>query len=376
MKSLLIIQESLDGGGAERILIEYLNNIDYNQYNVTLLLIFGGGRYVDEINKNVHCLELYGKSIKPKKRVQEVVLYNKCVLTLLAKSILKGKTFDTILSFMEGPSLLVHQVLIGKATHHVTWVHTNIITNPWSERLFSGAVNEAKAYKRMNSIAFVSLQAQKAFVEKYPEVKASLYIINNPIDVERIRCGANEMSITKPDNFTVCSMGRMIEAKRFDRLIDAAKILKDKGCKITYWLCGTGKLEEDIKEQIHANKLEEDFVLFGFQKNPYPYIKASDVFVLTSDTEGFPTVICESMVLGKPIISTDVPGTDELLGASEFGIVCQKTPESVADAILKLYTDNNTLVFFKQKSMEHCKMFNIESTMNKFYHAICNFEQL
>lgn len=373
MKKILIIHESLDGGGAERVLIEYLNYFDYSKFDVTLLILFDGGKYRCEVNSHVRYKTLFPHCLKPRNGIMERLLYNNVFIRIRASMLLNTK-YDTILSFMEGPALLVHNMLLKRGTKHITWVHTNMITNPWSERLFSGAVNEAKAYKRMNSIAFVSLQAQKAFIEKYPEVKASLYIINNPIDVERIRCGANETSITKSNNFTVCSIGRMIEAKRFDRLIDAAKILKDKGCKITYWLCGTGKLEEDIKEQIHANNLEEDFVLFGFQNNPYPYIKESDVFVLTSDTEGFPTVICESMVLGKPIISTDVPGTDELLGDSEYGIVCQKTPESVADAILKMYTDSNTLILYQQKSMEHSKIFNIESTINKFYHTLCNYE--
>lgn len=372
---LLIIQESLDGGGAERILIEYLNNIDYTKYNVSLLLVFGGGRYIAEINKNVHLYEMFSHRVRPKMRIQEVLLLNSFSLAIWSRLILKGRKFDTILSFMEGPALLVHKVLLNYATHHVTWVHTNMITNPWSERIMGGFKKENEAYKCMNDIAFVSAQAKSAFVEKYPDVSAYKAVINNPIDTNRILMGANESIIKTSDCFTVCSIGRMVEAKRFDRLIDAARILKSKGCNIRYWICGIGKLEGQLRNQIHDNNLDNEFVLWGFQKNPYPYLKAADLFVLTSDTEGFPTVICEALVLGKPVISTDVPGTEELLGNSKYGIVCSKNAESVADSILKLYKNKELLSRYSVRALERSSLFDIKSVMDKFYNLIsdgCN----
>lgn len=113
----------------------------------------------------------------------------------------------------------------------------------------------------------------------------------------------------------------------------------------------------------------------GLSKNPYPYLKAADLFVLTSDTEGFPTVICEALVLGKPVISTDVPGTEELLGNSKYGIICSKNAESVADSILKLYKNKELLSRYSVRALERSSLFDIKSVMDKFYNLIsdgCN----
>lgn len=372
MKKLLIIQESLDGGGAERVLIEYLNHIDYTLYDVSLLLVYGEGRYQSEINKNVHCYELYRRWIKPKNRIWESLLYNTKILKCRLRKTIKNNSFDTILSFMEGPALLVHQTIIEHARLNVTMVHTNMITNPWSERILGGKKNENKAYEKMDRISFVSLQAKKAFSEKFPNVHSELIVINNPINAGRIIRSAEEIKIDKQRDFTICSVGRMVEAKRFDRLVDVAKILKDKGYNIKYWICGAGKLEEQFKKQIHDNEMNNEFVLWGFQNNPYPYIKAADMFVLTSDTEGFPTVVCEALVLGKPVISTDVPGIDELLENSKYGVVCSKNIKSVAEAIMKLYDSRELLAKYSKMSLERSSFFDIGHIMEKFYKFVGN----
>lgn len=372
MIRLLIIHESLDGGGAERVLVEYLNNIDYTLFDVSLLLVYGGGRYLSDINKSVHYYHLFKHGQIPKNRLSEFIYLNKYYLKYRIERVLNDNRYDTIVSFMEGVSLLAHYCLLERGTKNVSWVHTNMVTNPWSERFFSGRIKEKNAYKRMQTIVFVSKQTRDAFVEKFPDVKSSLDIINNPIDSNRIIRASLEISVSNNGTFTVICVGRMVEVKRFDRIIAAAKLLKDQGCKIKYWICGDGKLRQNLIDLIDRNGMSDDFVLWGFKNNPYPYMKAADVFVLSSDTEGFPTVICEAMVLGKPVVSTNVPGTDELIGNSEYGFLCDKTAESIADAIFKLYSSADVLAEYHNKSISHSLDFDVSKTMKRFNSIVTN----
>lgn len=369
-KSILIIHESLDGGGAERVLTEYLNNIDYSVYDITLVLLYGGGRYLREINRNVNYVELFPKLLKPKYGFMEKIIYNKFVIRYRILRLIHVRKFDVLLSFMEGPALKIHSYLLDYAIKHVTWVHTNMITNPWSTRYFGSKENEELTYTQMNHIVFVSQLALESFTHKYPGNIVEKRVINNPIDAKRIMDDSELQVIEKGSSFTICSVGRIVDAKRYDRLVEAAVILKNMGCKINYWICGTGKLEHQIKNLIKNKHLEDTFTFWGFQNNPYPYIKSADAFVLCSDSEGFPTVICEAMILGKPIVSTDVAGTDELLGKSEYGIVCNKEAQSLAEAIKLIYKDIKIQSQLSTRAKQKSSMFNISQTLEKFYAVI------
>lgn len=369
MKRILIIQESLNGGGAENVLTELINNIDYNRVDVTLLLINYNGIYTKLINSKIKKLYIYKHQRPLFKRILAHTTLIDCIEKQEIKKIIKEKEFDVIISFMEGITLKYHSYIVTHAPLNITWIHSNLIINSWTSKVFQCYEKELKCYNLMDKIIFVSEQAKESFNRKFQTACTNQYVLYNIINKNKIQLLSNKESINKR-KFTICNVARLAAIKKQDRLIKAIKILIDKGCDIELWILGTGNEFHKLKKLVSELSLTEIVQFKGFQTNPYPYIKASDVFVLSSDTEGYPTVICEALCLGKPIVSTKITGCTELLGDNEYGILTELSEQAIADAIYELYNSKEKILWLQQKAIERSKCFSIENTINEFYNVI------
>lgn len=369
MKRILIIQESLNGGGAENVLTELINNIDYNRVDVTLLLINYNGIYTKLINSKIKKLYIYKHQRPLFKRILAHTTLIDCIEKQEIKKIIKEKEFDVIISFMEGITLKYHSYILNHAPLNITWIHSNLIINSWSSKAFHSSEKELNCYNLMNKIIFVSEQAKEAFNKKFQTTCRDQQILYNIINRNKIQLLSNEKVVNK-HKFTICNVARLAAIKKQDRLIKAIKIVKDKGCDVELWILGIGDELNNLKKLVSKLSLTNTVQFKGFQTNPYPYIKASDIFVLSSDTEGYPTVICEALCLGKPIISTKITGCTELLGNNEYGVLTELNEQAIADAIYELYNSKEKMLFLQQKAIERSKCFSIGNTMNEFYNII------
>lgn len=369
MKNILIIQESLNGGGAEKVLIELLNNIDYSKYQITLLLVYYNGRYIKQVNDNVTIKYIY----KNKRPSIKRILARTPIIDFIEKfeinRVLGNSRFDTIISFMEGITLKYHSHIMNKSLLNISWVHVNLIVNPWSTKIFRNIKNEKNIYKKLDKIVFVSEKVKDAFKQKFQISAPEEKVLYNIINREKIQALSNEKIIDKRC-FTICNVGRLAPIKKQDRLIKAVKLLIEKKCNIELWILGEGKEYNRLQSLISNLRLNQEVHLLGFKSNPYPYIKAADVFVLSSDTEGYPTVVCEALCLGKPIITTRITGCTELLGNNNFGILTDLNEEAIANAIYDLYNSKDKTNYFKQKALERANYFNVEYAINEFYKVI------
>lgn len=369
MKKILIIQESLNGGGAENVLTELVNNIDYNRVDATLLLINYNGIYTEQITPQIKKIYIYKNRRPLFKRILAHIFLIDYIEKIEIRKIIKKKKFDVIISFMEGVALKYHSYILKNAPLNITWVHANLLINPWSSKCFRGCHNELNCYNLMNKIIFVSEQAKEAFNRKFQTTCTDQQVLYNIINRNKIQLLSNKETINKR-KFTICNVARLAAIKKQDRLIKAIKILEDKGCDIELWILGEGDEFLKLKKLVSELSLTKRVQFKGFQTNPYPYIKSSDVFVLSSDTEGYPTVICEALCLGKPIVSTKITGCTELLGDNEYGILTELNEQAIADAIYELYNSTEKMLFLQQKAIERSKCFSIENTMNEFYNII------
>ena len=369
MKSVLIIQESLNGGGAEKVLIDYLNNFNYTKYSITLLLINRHGIYTEQINSNVTIKYIY-KYKRPvlKRLFSKTSLINRIEKKEINK-VLGNDKYDVIISFMEGISLKYHMYVMDRAYLNISWVHSNLYINSWSTKCFHYLKNEENAYKRLDKIIFVSQKAKEAFNQKYNVLTPKKIVLYNIINKNKIISLSNFKEIRK-QKFTICNVGRLSPIKRQDRLIKALKILIEKGCDIDLWIIGTGDEKSKLERLARFLNIENFVHFWGFIVNPYPYIKAADIFVLSSDTEGYPTVICEALCLGKPIVSTKITGCTELLGDSQYGLLTELDEESLAEGIYDLYTSKEKIMYYKNAAIKKSNDFSIENTIKEFYNII------
>ena len=170
----------------------------------------------------------------------------------------------------------------------------------------------------------------------FPESKEKTICINNLIDYKKILANSNdkieEQEINKPNITTFINIGRHEEKqKKLSRIIESAKLLKqdnDTKGRFQIIFVGDGEDTKNYEELIKKYKLENEIILLGRKKNPYPYLKLADCTILTSDYEGCPVVFVESMVLNKPVITTDVSGVDELK-EEHYALITQKDENSI-----------------------------------------------
>ena len=152
-----------------------------------------------------------------------------------------------------------------------------------------------------------------------------------PEEMKRVIAKVAEAEREKPKKrkFTIVAVGRLVEAKRFDRLINVCGMLKQNHYDVDTWIIGEGHLRNELEDQIKELHLQDNVFLLGFKNPPYAYMREADLFVSTSDVEGYPLVVCEAMTLGLPIVATKITGPMELLENNRYGLLVEKKEEDI-----------------------------------------------
>ena len=196
-----------------------------------------------------------------------------------------------------------------------------------------------KKYNKFKHLIFVSKKAEQSFVSVFPKVKGKTIVCNNLVDSKKIEKLSNEPIETQKENITTfLNVGRHDEKeKRLSRIIEVAKKLKENNYKFRILFVGDGKNTEEYKNMVKEYKLEEQIIFVGKKQNPYPYFKISDCVILTSDYEGYPVVFLESMILNKPIITTQVSDYEDIEG--KFGYITTKDIDDIYNKV-KLFIEN------------------------------------
>ena len=216
------------GGGAEKVLIDMLNNFDYSRVDVELLLIWKEGVYLQDVPKGVKVKSVYSKPLS----LREKINYNLFVKfgTLFGyKQSIRAKVlrkYDTIVSFLEGMSLKYHSYIVDRAKKNVSWVHTDLLNNHYTVGRLLSEQLEKQVYEKMDEIVFVSNDAKFQFEKLYTDNKTAKKVILNPINYDYISSYRKEY---KCDNrcFNIVLVGRLESIKAYDRLIRLAKRLKE-----------------------------------------------------------------------------------------------------------------------------------------------------
>lgn len=362
-RKVLFIHETMSGGGAERVFLDLLHHMDYTRYDVSLLLVYATGVYIDQIPGDVRLLYIN----RDKKHPLERVLFRCKPLLDRYQSrhvnrLLGDERYDTIASFMEGPAMLYHSYITWRAHRNVTWIHTDIYHNHWTVRFHGSTARERERYAMMDMVVCVSQGSNDGF-ERLLGKDMPHIIQPNPIDRDTIVAKAGEGAVAT-SRFTVCNVGRLVPEKRQERIIEAAALLRRRGVDIDFWLVGAGHLEQRLKDMAVELGVDDRVKFWGFNTNPYPILSSAHAMLLSSEAEGYPTVVCEALCLGVPVVSTRVAGVDELLG-SGAGIVCDHTVEAIADAIEAFATSPQRLAQCAHEAALRGTEFDINSTIKK-----------
>lgn len=333
MKKILILINNMNGGGAEKLLLQFICFLhEYTNYEIHLLLTYNTGIYLEDIPDYVNKQFIFSK----KDHASEEKIKNEAK-RLSQKYI--HNTYERAIAFLEGSStkLLAYADIPDNLKY--AWVHIDLDKRHYTKSLYRHIQEEKECYCRFNRIATVSKGAYNAFLKVFGiELSSKLQILYNPIDMNNIRKKAQESCIVY-SKFTICSMGRLVTQKGFDRLIQSASQLKNMGYDFNLIILGDGARKDQLFALINDYKLENNVFLYGFIKNPYPYLAASDLYVCSSRTEGYCLAVCEAIALGKPVISTPCTGVPEVFELCNCGDIVSNSTEGITKGIKKCLDD-------------------------------------
>lgn len=369
---ILFIDGPLGGGGAERVLIDILHNIDYDKYEVDLAVICRGGALIDEVPCIVNVIELWGGYTWDYKLAFRLSKWFRCNWLFSQK--MNGKKlrrdYDIEISFLEGMPLKLGALRTTSAKK-ATWVHADLFTHRYEVgQFFFG--EEERDYNRMDIVVNVSKDCENAFLKRFPECTAQMKVIYNPIDRAKIKRMADEYSISKSNDnlLTVISVGRLTPPKNIGRLLQVAQMAKEANLPVRFKWVGDGELRKQM-EQLRDHMGLHDLVEFtGFTKNPFPHIKAADIMIVTSDYEGFCLVICEAMCLGVPVISTRTAGPSEIIDDNKYGILTDFSPEAMYSALEYWVNNPDKRNDMSKAALIRPDVYDVKQTIQSLYGLI------
>ena len=325
MKKILFTAYSLEVGGIEKALMTLLNYLSSQEkYDITLVLEEKKGMFLNDLDKKIKIIEY-----KPDNSKNVLIRKFKNLMKRI-KFVLKYKNkFDFSASY--ATYSLPGSFIARTATKNsCLWVHSEYMTffND-NKQEYIKFFNKLKVEKFKN-IVFVSENAKKIFDENYSKLKYKTQTIYNLIDYKDIINKSKEqIEEKKSDVYTFLNVGRHTEKdKKLSRIIEVAKMLKKDNLQFRIIFVGDGQDSEKYKEKVKKNGLEKEIIFLGNKKNPYPYFKIADSFIMTSEYEGFPVTYLEAMILELPIITTDVSDSEEII-AGKYGIIVEKNVELI-----------------------------------------------
>lgn len=366
----LFIEGELNGGGAERVLLDILRNFDYKCNQVDLLQITGGGVLIDEVPKEVNIIEAWhGYPLAYRLSLRCSLWFGwSWLLRSKIKKVLDVNHYDVAISFLEGMPLKMHAMITSVADRNYSWVHCDLDKDRYEVGQFRNG-EEIGAYNKMDGVICVAADTALAFQRRFADCTSKVKVIYNPIDVSKILTLSEAELISPSDDavFTIAVCGRLTAPKKLDRVIRLAKRIKDEGLSVKIQLIGDGNLRNDLEEQSEELGVTSVVEFMGFQRNPYPYIAAADTLLSTSGYEGFSLVICEAMALGVPVVATKTAGPMEILDNDNYGILCNHDDESIFQAVKKMYENEALRTYYKQVGKKRVLYFSVERTMSKIY---------
>lgn len=244
----------------------------------------------------------------------------------------------------------------------IAWIHVDLDAERKSEIFFRNMRQNRNTYKRFDKVIAVSNGVKKS-LEDYIKVDANI-----PIDVKyNVYDESQIMSMAQTgvnanvsaDKLNIISVGRLSKQKGYDRLIDAVAMLDaDLMKKFIIRIYGDGEERKSLTSMIAEKGLNDVIRLEGFTENPYFEIAHSDLFIAPSRTEGFSTVVVESVIIGTPVLATDCSGMDEILNYGEYGSLVENSVSGIYNGIFELVNDEKNLKQIAKSILNAGEIFN------------------
>lgn len=396
---IFIAMHYMEIGGAETALVGLLNALDPARVDVDLFLYDHRGEMMQFIPKWVNLLPQIPKySVLERpivelvkrgfwgiaaarmwaKRISKVAYkrsgsklennggldkMSKCTTPLLPK-INQSVTYDLAISFLTPHRIVAEKV---KAKKKIAWIHTDY-TRVWVD-----AEEELKVWQKYDYVASISGDVTNTFLQVFPSLAPKIVEIENILSPTFVRKRAEledtDKEFRQTDKISILSIGRYSEQKNYDNVPDICKrLINETKLNIKWYIIGYGGDETLIRKKIKEAGMEEHVILLGKRSNPYPYIKACDIYVQPSRYEGKSVTVREAQMLCKPVVVTNYPTAPSQIRSGIDGVIVPMDNEGCAHGLAEVICDKP----LQERIIAHLKThdYGNESEVEKIYTLI------
>ena len=357
MKKILFLIHDLGNGGAEKVLVNLVNNMDPDKFDISVTALFGGGVNEQFLKPHIHYRTVFRKPFPGNSHVMKLFSPER-----LHKWFIRER-YDIEVAYLEGPDSRIISGCPHPETKLVSWIHCTMKTAKEAALGFRSAAEAKDRYNKMDTMVFVSETNRDAFLKACP-YRGQAVVLYNTNESDKILALANEAATLPGDGFRWCGVGKVVPVKGFDRMIRIQKRLMEDGCKAHLCILGEGPLRPELEKLAAACGVADSVTFLGYQTNPYQYVARCHLFVCASHSEGFSTAATEALIAGTPVCTVEVSGMKEMLGEdNEWGIITENDEESLYQGIKALLDDPHLLAHYKEKAAERGKTFSTENTV-------------
>ncbi len=369
----------MEMGGVEKVMLSLLNNLNPEKFDFTVLLNLNQGELRDEFPPHVRKVYLTAG----KEDFSRIKLLQKILLLKRKRKLEK---------FAKNPAIIDREILKDSYDVEIGMTYNDFepvlnSTNRNSKKIgwFHSEINVPKLqplvpkileqFPQFDYMIYCSQRIMDLMHQEHPKLQfPQEQVIINAIPVEEIKAKA-EMRISdfpKGDVPVFISVGRLHTRKGYHKLIDAhAKLLKD-GFEHRIIILGDGEEKDNLERQIAENNVTETFILAGNKMNPYPYLKQSDFFIMPSESEAWPLVLAEALILQKPVIATDTGDVATMIENGKTGLIIEYDTKEMYDSMKRFLTDTHLISTIRKNLLVIEKRFDNANIFNSVEEILCN----
>ena len=369
MKKVLFLIHDLGQGGAEKVLVNLVNNMDTTKFDITVMTLFDVGVNKQFLSEKIHYKTVFKKMFRGNSHLMKLFTPKQ-----LHKLFIKDK-YDIEIAYLEGPCARIISGCPNKETKLISWIHCTMKNEKEIFGSYRSKTEMLKCYQNIHNTIFVSNEVKDAFF-KFANIQNINLVLYNTLESDVILYKSKEVLNEvkfKNDSIKWCGVGKITENKGFDRLIEIQKKLSDLNYDLHLYILGDGPKKNELEKLCQNLNIKENVTFLGYQTNPYKYVANCDLFVCSSYSEGFSTAATEALIVGTPVCTVEVSGMKEMLGKNnEYGVVVDNDDEALYNAIKELLDNPQLLAHYKEKANERGKYFSKEKTVKAVEEMLLN----
>ena len=387
-KKVLFVCYGLGIGGIEKCMVNLINALPEEKYEIDILLMNPEYALKDQIHRKVCYIDTFEYVMNTTDTVPEIKkrggirrnpgwFLRYCLFRVANKMQKKAwrffkpvpQKYDVAIAYSQNDFSPYYVQDMVTASRKVMWYHNGAYEGEEKKKL-----RDQQYYPRFDYFVAVSSDCKRVLEKNFSFDKNRLIVLRNICATDQVCQKALEFvpESYKKNVIHITTVGRMTKEKGTDIALEACKELKRQGYKFCWHWIGDGNCAEVTKHKIKENGLEDVFVLEGNQINPYPFIKNSDIYVQPSYYEAYSTTITEAKILHRPIVTTDVGGMRDQIEHGKNGLIVPVDALRLSQAIQELFDDSKLREDFSHTLQE--ESFDTQKYMDEYEKTVFNFE--